>query len=122
MGYLWNAEAERWYWNPAHGEPPADEREPPKKSPTAELIELLQDLDTSRRNLDCLGLLIEHHLKQNPNLRKTWDEFLKAGGVTTREFRSFLNTGGIGCRQPVRKMKQNLRLIVDRATKVARAA
>jgi hypothetical protein len=35
MGYLWNAEAKRWFWNPAHGEPPPDESEAPWEAQAA---------------------------------------------------------------------------------------
>lgn len=79
-------------------------------TPADELLDVLETIERHRAGLNAAATYFEAILSTEPDLRRQWDAFTHAGGITSGDFRRFLD-GKIMRYRPTRHRK-HLRLVV----------
>ena len=88
-----------------------DEDEFCEDSAADELIDTLKTIERHRAELEAAARYFEAVLDGNPDLRQQWQEFTRGGGVSSGDFRRFLD-GKVIRYRPTRHRK-HLRLVVN---------
>ena len=73
-----------------------------------ELLDVLKSIERHRDRLAADASYFDGLLISNPELQALWQKFMRAGGVTSRDFRQFLD-GRFRCRRI--KQRRHLRLV-----------